>query len=258
MKLYAKADNYTLYQGSMLDMTEVIEKESIDSIITDPPYGLTSTTKRFGEENSKEAKAENDGEFKRLSRGFMGKEWDGSGIEYNVNAWRKCFEVLKEGGYLLAFGGTRTFHRIACAIEDAGFEIRDTIMWVYGSGFPKAQDVGLMIDKKNKIESKVVGVSTQGKATNSESGIYNLNSKGENSLKKVFELKEATSEWGGWKNALKPAYEPIIVARKPMKRTLIENVETNRIGAFNIDECRVATEDKIKNQKAGKNCKTSY
>ena len=238
MKLYEETKDYKLYHGNMLDMLDVIEKESIDSIITDPPYGLTSITKRFGKENSKPAKEGTDGSFQRLSKGFMGKEWDGSGIEYNIKAWEQCFEVLKEGGYLLAFGGTRTFHRIACAIEDAGFEIRDTIMWVYGSGFPKASDVGLMIDKENGTKSKVVGISTQGTGTNSKSGIYNANSKGKDSLKKVFEVKEATNEWGGWKNALKPAYEPIIVARKPMKRSLIENVEINRIGAFDIDECR--------------------
>lgn len=238
MKLYEETKDYKLYHGNMLDMLDVIEKESIDSIITDPPYGLTSITKRFGKENSKPAKEGTDGSFQRLSKGFMGKEWDGSGIEYNIKAWEQCFEVLKEGGYLLAFGGTRTFHRIACAIEDAGFEIRDTIMWVYGSGFPKASDVGLMIDKENGTKSKVVGISTQGTGTNSKSGIYNANSKDEHYLKKVFEVKEATNEWGGWKNALKPAYEPIIVARKPMKRSLIENVEINRIGAFDIDECR--------------------
>ena len=87
----------------------------------------------------------------------MGKEWDGSGIEYSVEMWRKCLRVLKPGGYLLAFGGSRTFHRIACAIEDAGFEIRDTIMWLYGSGFPKSMNIGLAIDKKNGVESNIIG-----------------------------------------------------------------------------------------------------
>ena len=107
----------------MLDMLEVIEPESIDSIITDPPYELN----------------------------FMGKGWDNSGIAFQVDTWKKCYEVLKPGGYLLAFGGSRTYHRIACAIEDAGFEIRDTIMWLYGSGFPKSMNIGLAIDKKNGI-----------------------------------------------------------------------------------------------------------
>ena len=132
MKLYSENKNYKLYQGNMLDMLEVIEPNTIDSIVTDPPYGLTSITKIFGKENSTECQYGKDGSFQRLSKGFMGKEWDGSGIEYNIETWKKCYEVLKPGGYLLAFGGSRTFHRIACAIEDAGFEIRDTIMWLYG------------------------------------------------------------------------------------------------------------------------------
>ena len=120
MKLYSQNENYKLYEGNMLDMLEVIEKESIDSIITDPPYELN----------------------------FMNKGWDNSGIAFQPDTWKKCYEVLKPGGYLLAFGGSRTFHRIACAIEDAGFEIRDTIMWLYGSGFPKSMDISKQIDKK--------------------------------------------------------------------------------------------------------------
>ena len=121
MKLYSENENYKLYQGSMLDMLEVIDKETIDAVLTDPPYELN----------------------------FMGKGWDNSGIAFQSDTWKKCYEVLKPGGYLLAFGGSRTFHRIACAIEDAGFEIRDTIMWVYGSGFPKSMDISKSLDKRN-------------------------------------------------------------------------------------------------------------
>ena len=117
MKLYAEKEQYKLYKGSMLNMLEVIEPDTIDSIVTDPPYEL----------------------------GFMGKSWDNTGIAFKQETWEKCFEVLKPGGYLLAFGGTRTYHRIACAIEDAGFEIRDTIMWLYGVGFPKSLNIGLAI-----------------------------------------------------------------------------------------------------------------
>ena len=120
MKLYSKNENYKLYQGNMLDMLEVIQPETIDSVITDPPYELN----------------------------FMSKGWDNAGVSFQPDTWRKCYEVLKPGGYLLAFGGSRTFHRIACAIEDAGFEIRDTIMWLYGSGFPKSMDISKQIDKK--------------------------------------------------------------------------------------------------------------
>ena len=128
MKLYSENENYKLYHGSMLDMLEKIESNSIDSIVCDPPYELN----------------------------FMNKGWDNSGIAFQKETWKKCYEVLKPGGYLLAFGGSRTFHRIACAIEDAGFEIRDTIMWLYGSGFPKSMNIELALDKKNGVESKVL------------------------------------------------------------------------------------------------------
>ena len=134
MKLYSSNDQYKLYQGNMLDMLEVIKPNSIYSVICDPPYELN----------------------------FMGKGWDNSGIAFQPDTWKKCYEVLKPGGYLLAFGGSRTFHRIACAIEDAGFEIRDTIMWLYGSGFPKSMNIGLALDKKNGVESKVIGSGKSG------------------------------------------------------------------------------------------------
>ena len=235
MKLYSTNGEYSLYQGNMLDMLEVIKPNSIDSIITDPPYGLTSITKRFGKENSAPNQFGTDGAFSRLTKGFMGKEWDGSGIEYNVEAWKKCFEVLKDGGYLLAFGGTRTYHRIACAIEDAGFEIRDTIMWLYGSGFPKSMNIGLAIDKKNGVESKIIGSAKSGvssRAYQSEA----TTTAGE------YEIKEAQNEWNGWGTSLKPSYEPIIVARKPFKGTLIDNIIENGVGGINVDECRIPFE----------------
>ena len=129
MKLYSSNEYYKLYHGNMLDMLEVIEPNTIDAVITDPPYELN----------------------------FMNKGWDNSGIAFQKETWHKCYEVLKPGGYLLAFGGSRTFHRIACAIEDAGFEIRDTIMWLYGSGFPKSMDISKQIDKHLGLEREVIG-----------------------------------------------------------------------------------------------------
>ena len=152
MKLYAEDENYKLYEANMLDMLEVIEENSIDCILTDPPYGLTSISDRYGKEGSAPAQYGTDGAFKRLTRGFMNQLWDGTGIEYNVDAWKKCLKVLKPGGYMLAFAGSRTMYRIGNAIEEAGFEIRDTIMYLYGSSMPKATDVGLMIDKRNGVK----------------------------------------------------------------------------------------------------------
>ena len=210
MKLYSENENYKLYQGSMLDMLEVIEPNSIDSIVTDPPYELN----------------------------FMGKGWDNSGIAFQPDTWQKCYEVLKPGGYLLAFGGSRTFHRIACAIEDAGFEIRDTIMWLYGSGFPKSLNIGLSIDKKKGLKSKVVG--------NGKSGVSSRAYQSEETTTAgSYEIKEAQNEWNGWGTALKPSFEPIIVARKPFKGSLVDNVIEYGVGGINIDECRVETNGEL-------------
>lgn len=158
MKIYKQDNDYTIYQGDSFEVLDTLEEKSIDAIVTDPPYGLTSITKRYGKEDSIPAKEGKDGSFARLSKGFMGKTWDGTGIEYNVEFWKKCFKVLKPGGYLLSFGGTRTFHRIACAIEEAGFEIRDTLMWLYGSGFPKSMNIGKLLLKNIEEELKKQGV----------------------------------------------------------------------------------------------------
>jgi len=114
-----ETENSQVYFGSNLDVLPTLPDNSVDSIITDPPYEL----------------------------GFMGKSWDSSGIAYNVELWKECLRVLKPGGHLLSFGGTRTWHRVAVAIEDAGFEVRDSIAWMYGSGFPKSLDVSKAIDK---------------------------------------------------------------------------------------------------------------
>ena len=238
MELYSGNQHYKLYHGNMLDMGQVIEGWTIDSIVTDPPYWLTSTVKRFGKENSAPNQYWKDGSFARLTKWFMGKEWDGSWIEYNIDAWRKCFEALKPWGYLLAFWWSRTYHRIACAIEDAGFEIRDCIMWLYGSWFPKSLNIWLAIDKKNWVESEVVWewkswVSSR--AYQSE----------EQTTAGEYQIKKATNEWAWWGTALKPSYEPIIVARKPLEWSCTDNVIKYWVGGINIDGCRVETDDNL-------------
>ena len=227
IKVEIHNDNYTIYNGSMLDMLEVIQPYSIDSIVCDPPYELN----------------------------FMNKGWDNSGIAFNVEAWKKCYEVLKPGGYLLAFGGSRTFHRMAVAIEDAGFEIRDTIMWLYGSGFPKSMNIGLAIDKKNGVESKVVSSGKSGKSSWLCGKSSHAFQSEETTTAGEYEIKQAQNEWDGWGTALKPAYEPIIVARKPFKGSLVDNVLTYGVGGINIDGCRVETDDimKPRNNKVGQN-----
>lgn len=185
-----------LILGDCIEVLKTLPSNSIDSCVTDPPYHLVSVVKRFGKEGSKPAKHGKDGLYSRASKGFMGKEWDGGDISFKPEVWAEVYRVLKPGGHLLAFGGSRTYHRIACAIEDAGFELRDTIQWLYGSGFPKSHN--------------------------------------------------QTGEWEGWGSALKPAYEPITLARKPFKGSIPNNLAQNGVGAINIDACRIPTDDELK------------
>lgn len=207
-----------------LDLMRLMPENCIDAIITDPPYGLVSINKRFSKKNSKVAKFGNDGSFQRLSKGFMGKEWDGSGIEYNVEMWGECLRILKPGGYLLAFTGTRTYHKIVSAIDDAGFEIRDMIAWVYGSGFPKNLNIGDQIAKRE-------GAGTSGNT-------FPLNH-----FYQKYTQTENSRQWNGWGTSLKPALEPICVARKPVsEKTVAENVLKWKTGGVNIDESRIGLE----------------
>jgi len=271
-----------IYNADCLEQLEKIEENSIDSIVTDPPYELN----------------------------FMGKGWDNAGVSFNKNTWEKCLKVLKPGGYLLAFGGSRTYHRIACAIEDAGFEIRDTIMWLYGSGFPKSMDISKQIDKrggestswfgeylKNALKEKNMTYSDLAKHFLSKTGgitgcVHNwVEGKNMptieqfNKICKILDLpfkkmEEAEREiigtqltnktiyqkigdknesgeinitipetdlakqWQGWGTALKPSFEPIIIARKPFKGSLVDNVMQYGVGGINIDECRVGNEER--------------
>jgi site-specific DNA-methyltransferase (adenine-specific) len=134
-------DRIALHVGDCRDVLARLDENSIDACATDPPYHLTSIVKRFGAENAAPAQFGSDGRYARASAGFMGKHWDGGDIAFDPETWRAVWRVLKPGAHLLAMGGTRTYHRLACAIEDAGFEIRDCIQWLYGSGFPKSHSV---------------------------------------------------------------------------------------------------------------------
>lgn len=225
-------DTVKIINGDCLTELDKLDANSIDCVVTDPPYELN----------------------------FMGKGWDNAGVSFSKLTWKKCLRALKPGGYLLAFGGTRTYHRIACAIEDAGFEIRDCIMWLYGSGFPKSMNIGLAIDKKRGVKSKIVGYQGSmmdfrdtGRKQKEFSGIDKLSfGQIENSERKENPIYEPQNEWKGWGTCLKPAYEPIIVARKPFKGSLVDNVLENGVGGLNIDECRVGTETvSIHNAPAG-------
>lgn len=170
--------SYIVLVDDMRAALAAMEPDSVDSIVTDPPYEY----------------------------GFMGKSWDSTGVAFDPATWAACLRVLKPGGHLLSFGATRTVHRIACAIEDAGFEIRDQIAWMFGSGFPKSLDVSKAIDRE-------AGATTP-----------------------------EAAQWSGWGTALKPAMEPVIVARKPLVGTVAANVQRHGTGAINVDGCRIGSD----------------
>ena len=181
-----------------------MDEASVDAIVTDPPYGLASGPTAFLEDATS-------------GRGFMGKEWD-RGVP-GPAFWREALRVAKPGAYLLAFGGTRAFHRMAVAIEDAGWEIRDCVCWLYGSGFPKSHDASKAIDRAAGAEREVVG-------------------EGPNASRRP----NAAREWAGWGTALKPAWEPILMARKPLVGTVAANLLLHGTGALNIDGARVGND----------------
>jgi DNA modification methylase len=214
-----------IYNEPNLATMARMEDNSIDAIVTDPPYGLK----------------------------FMGKKWDHD--VPGADIWRECLRVLKPGGYLLAFAGTRTQHRMACAIEDAGFEIRDMIAWVYGSGFPKSLDISKAIDKAAGAEREVVGVRKGGtNNANGTQGAYNFRGRdiinGSNNMTAEVSITapatDAARQWDGWGTALKPALEPITMARKPFSGTVAANVEKWGTGGINVDGCRIETGDGYK------------
>ncbi len=217
------------------------EGKQIDSVVTDPPYHLTSIVKRFGKEGSAPAQYGTDGAFSRASTGFMGKEWDGGDIAFRPDTWKLAYDLLKPGGHLLAFSASRNYHRMAVAIEDAGFEIRDQIMWIYGSGFPKSLNIGKAIDKRLGNEREVVGEVRAGKnALGQDSGWNKHNNRTE------IEVTKGNSEYEGWGTALKPAHEPIVMARKPLsEKSIVDNVLKHRTGGINIGACRVETDPKV-------------
>jgi site-specific DNA-methyltransferase (adenine-specific) len=199
---------------------------SIDSIVCDPPYEL----------------------------GFMGKAWDSTGIAYSVELWRECLRVLKPGGHLLAFGGSRTWHRLAVAIEDAGFELRDSIAWLYGSGFPKSLNIGKAIDKAAGVDREVVTdvvedlfgereVPREREAYGIGKHHYAFNGHADGAMaRETLPATPDAEKWQGWGTALKPAFEPVVVGRKPLVDTVAANVLAWGVGGLNIDVSRIGTE----------------
>ena len=305
MTPYYEDDMVTLYFGDCRTIMRKLPAASVDAVVTDPPYEL----------------------------GFMGKGWDGSGVAYDIDLWREVMRVLKPGGHLLAFGGTRTWHRLAAAIEDAGFEIRDSIAWMYGSGFPKSLDVSKAIDRRRDDTEDIHKVVRWLEARRKESGVtrgqiehhfatqnigqalftvtpgsasrvatwdqwlelksllgfgddmdaevWRLNGRkgkpgeawalrevvgqrttgigtgkgtvqvmGDGTRDITAPATPAAQQWQGWGTALKPAFEPIVVARKPLIGTVAENVLAHGTGALNIDGCRIGYQSEADKDKA--------
>lgn len=275
---------FTVINGNMLDELDKMEENSIGSIVTDPPYEIN----------------------------FMGKDWDSAGVAFSVETWKKCLRVLKPGGYLLSFAAPRTQHRIACAIEDAGFEIRDTVMWIYSNGFPKSMDISKQLDKYSEkcfldrsylAQHISESIEKVGKTVNdlrnrfnnskkvnhwlarSQSNFYQPSEEDYKILVSEFGCSwdfytypterdvvgvkhrclsgwgyknnlvdrditipktDLAKQWEGFGTALKPAYEPVIVARKPISGTVADNVMTYGVGGINIDECRISHNEPLK------------
>jgi DNA modification methylase len=226
--------SFSLLLGDCLDFLRGMADDSIDSIVTDPPYHLT-TGKKGGSGpasvnlNTPQGRA-------KTGTGFMGMTWDGGDIAFRPDVWRECLRVLKPGGHLLAFSGSRTYHRMVVAIEDAGFEIRDQIMWVYGSGFPKSMDVSKALDKSAGAERFIT--KTGCRRLPEDAGKFDSQASASRERRDA-PATDAASQWQGWGTALKPAHEPICVARKPFPGPVAANVLEYGTGALNIDACRV-------------------
>lgn len=318
-------ERVTVHHGDSREVLKTFADASIDSVVCDPPYALVSIGKRFGSENAAPAQSGKTGAYARASAGFMGQKWDTGETAFDPLFWAEVLRVLKPGGHLIAFSGTRTYHRLACAIEDAGFEMRDMIAWLYGSGFPKSHDVSKGIDKRRDDKPEILAVTSfvadaaeargvsraqidahmgtsdmggwwtsrlvhrcqcpkwdqwlllkefLGLSDDMDAEVWRLNGRkgtpgeawdareivGRNengagngsvvglgsarAMETEFDITapatDAARQWQGWGTALKPALEPIVLARKPLAGTVAANVLAHGTGALNIDASRVA------------------
>ena len=284
MSVHYTDEHVTVHAGDCLDVLKTLPDNSVDAVCTDPPYGLefmgkdwdrpwavspTQSVGFVGRETNLTLPSFGDNRNANC-RGCGGRQRGAKRCECAAPKWDRdpasdmrefqswceqwateCLRVLKPGGHMLAFGGTRTWHRLACAVEDAGFEIRDSIAWLYGSGFPKSLDVSKAIDKAAGAERDVIGKYTvpadsdAGNAGKVICGIADASMFGCSAPSDGRDITapatDAAKQWQGWGTALKPSHEPIVVARKPIQGTVAANVQAWGTGALNIDGCRVGT-----------------
>ncbi len=269
-----------LHCGDSRDVLRTIPDASIHAVVTDPPYALVSIRKRFGGANAAAAQHGRDGLYARASAGFMGQQWDTGETAFAEEFWREVLRVLKPGGHVVAFGGTRTDHRLKSAIEDAGFEVRDTLLelmsldpilcdfvnslsdtqlaafmrvvdlmgfeglraWIYGTGFPKSHNVGKGIDKAAGVERPVVGRRPDYVVSAAWREQEGRSDRPDSILNITAAATDEARQWEGWGTAVKPAWEPIILARKPLEGTVAANVLAHGTGALNIHGCRIEAE----------------
>jgi len=228
----------TLYCGDSRDVVPLLDSEQFTACVCDPPYHLTQASRR-GSPRDNDPRTPF-GRTRLGSKGFMGKTWDGGDVAFRPEFWVEVLRVLKPGAMLLAFGGTRTFHRLTCAIEDAGFEIRDCLSWLYGSGFPKSLDISKTLDKAAGAEREVIGRRSQPDIRGDS--YQNRQRHGRTGNVEILDTVPATElakRWDGWGSSLKPAWEPIVLAMKPLDGTFAQNVLRHGVGGMNIDASRI-------------------
>jgi hypothetical protein len=269
---------YKLNHSDCLDVLKTMESDSIDSIVTDPPYALTNRVADVPACNSCGRQCGGSDKVKvgdncprcgeilvsrrtMVGAGFMGKDWDNGIIAFSPEIWKEALRVAKPGAHMLVFGGDRTHHRLMTAIEDAGWEIRTCIYWIFGSGFPKSTNVSKNIDKMHGSKREVVGTklgySLKPNDTDSHSRVvYGKFTNSNSECEITAPATEDAKKWDGWGSALKPAAEIIVMARKPLIGTIAENVLRYGTGAINVDACRIPLNGDYKSKANGRPSQT--
>jgi DNA modification methylase len=235
-------DRVSVYWGDSRVVLADLPDSSVDAVVSDPPYALVSIVRRFGGENAAPAAGD---VYRRASAGFMGKTWDTGETAFDPAFWVEVLRVAKPGAHMILSAGTRSYHRLACAVEDAGWEIRDMLAWLYGSGFPKSHDMAKAIDRERGLCGLTAANGAPVRrikpgADQEKDGSWE---KLDDRLYQPGSYMPASAEaeeWLGWGTALKPALEPLLLARKPVVGTVAGNLQANGTGALNIDACRIA------------------